>query len=374
MFREDRLTTYQSLTESANGLISQRQELERENEQLTAAVNDARLQQREVQPQIEALKNEIGANADAIAEKNQQQIAMRDSIHATKEKVSELNATAAAGKLALLERQQECADLSAQVIEDPEGLKSSLKDMESDATTLKSEIADKAAAATSLTQREKALEYVQRKLVKRTEQVAECIEEVGKASGHQREVKEVLRKIGAAEDAIGAHGETQAMLKAKVDAAQDKLCRLQAQFEQKRHAAVAALERVQSERDELTRAAGRDKTLAGSHQQAAQVKQQQLLQMRSEHDTVVAKLKYKIEVLMAQVMDYHHALRLQMKKSRSHTGSTPSSKQHRDILANITTMRANTVAAAAQSKDMAKAFKTTFGSAAGNKLATFTAE
>ena len=73
---------------------------------------------------------------------------------------------------------------------------------------------------------------------------------------------------------------------------------------------------MQNERAELLRAAGREKSLAGQHEQAAQVKQQQLLQMRSEHDTVVAKLKYKIEVLMAQVMDYHHALRLQMKKSR----------------------------------------------------------
>lgn len=89
---------------------------------------------------------------------------------------------------------------------------------------------------------------------------------------------------------------------------QDKLFRLQRQFEEKRHQAQMALDTVQSERMAVMRVQQKDKQQVVTLNNTVERKRKELERMQSEHNEAVTLLKERYSQLEEELVSFHRRM------------------------------------------------------------------
>ena len=139
-FREERMTTYQTFTESTNELLELKTTLQQHNEQLAPLVDELKKQRENEMPIIEQLNHETEQAAGKIAENNKIYMKLTKENRKYKHELTIINDNISNEKLSLLNLSSKIDKLRMQVVRSPEKLKAAIKKMGQNCTELTTDI------------------------------------------------------------------------------------------------------------------------------------------------------------------------------------------------------------------------------------------
>lgn len=307
-FREEQLVRFTEMQASSEQLLVQREQLEQQAAQLSATLADLRAQREAEAPRIATLQSETGKLDEQIQELNKQHALLVEQITALKQHISELSDKSAGDKFMILNAKQENDRLRTQIVRSPEKLKRSLSDMGTAQERLKRDIRDSQGKAASLASRFEALGRLEEKVQKRIVNLDEALADHKKSKALLKEIRDAQAQLQQDEENIAELVGSEQHLKKQISAGQDKLFRLQRQFEEKRHEAQMTLDQLQNDRMLLQRSQAKDKARVEQLEALIAQKRQELETMRRQHEEDLAALRTRFQQVTDAARGYHERL------------------------------------------------------------------
>lgn len=141
----------------------------------------------------------------------------------------------------------------------------------------------------------------------------DCLSDMERSKVLADKIDETRGQVEANEEAIREYEATKQHLRKQISNVQDKLFRLQRDFEEKKHTTTLALEELQSEKLSLERNLGKEKHQADQNNLLLRQKMEQMKLMEESHERDMEVLRGKYEELNTTVRGYHERMLAAMK-------------------------------------------------------------
>lgn len=307
-FREDRTERYQDFTNESEGFVSQKQQLEAENNRLLAEIRAINAQRASEEPRVIEIEAENSQLAAQIAELNQQQAGMKEVAQGLKHKWQEIGEQISETKYTLLSAKQENDSLRAEIVPSPEKLKLALVNLAESIEHEKENIAkchDKLRkhALTSET-----LVHAERDVKKVLQLVEEVEGEEARVEKLSREQDDCRAHLKANDGALHDITFKEHQLKRQIGSVQERTARMHKQHTARREAAAESMATAQKEFADVERErqATEEQLQASELQQRAEA--EKLQRLRAQHEAEMAHIQLKRDRLVQQVNVYHTQL------------------------------------------------------------------
>ncbi|BDA42068.1 probable kinetochore protein nuf2 [Coccomyxa sp. Obi] len=321
-FREEKLGPWTELQDEVDALLDEEQLLEQTNRALREELRllqeerDAQMQEAAA---VEAETQKVFAENQSL---NKQQGALNAEVRALKQQANALADNAAEVKFSLQSAQQEGDELRGLIVESPEKLQARMGEIAAAIERERSGVADAERHLRDLQTRLDTIGKVEKDVNKAIALMEEVETEIGRKKEASRRVKALREAIASAKHEAAQLTAEQQHLRRQQSSLQDRIQRLQQNWEVRKEAALSAIVGQQKEKEavEAENAANSAK-LAENRAHERQLKKS-IEEVRESHKVQMDAILDKYNSLLAQVKDYH----VQLEQAMGITAATSALK------------------------------------------------
>jgi len=308
-FVRDKQSVKQRYQDRMSALIEEQAALEQSREQLQTMHNELQIKKQQEAPAVKLLQNEVDQLTLQKDEKAKIQKEREHEAQIIDQKLNELKHQLDTLEATVASRKEENAKVQAQIVRSPEKVKKNLDTMGVQAATAKDDVEKVKEQLRILQTRGHSLSKIAGKVTKRTKTITECLDLLMQEKAMGKEVKDLRDQIIQNDKAIKELKDSEDRLLHLFKAGEDKLYRLQREYEHKKSQAEHLISRGQAERANLLASSvqERDKH-EGLMSRIAQTKQE-LDNMTRSHEKEIARFKHQMLLLEKAVKNYHQKLK-----------------------------------------------------------------
>eukprot|EP00457_Paulinella_chromatophora_P007034 gb/GEZN01007054.1/.p1 GENE.gb/GEZN01007054.1/~~gb/GEZN01007054.1/.p1 ORF type:complete len:439 (+),score=85.72 gb/GEZN01007054.1/:178-1494(+) len=309
-FRETRLEAYQQFSEQTDQLLELKQTLEDEKTRWTAQLQHLQAQKEDRMPQVLAIKEETYALEEQIREQLKIEMGFKEGLEQVHKEAEEANGNLESVRASLEEIRLDNTKLKSQVVRSPEKLQRSIATMSENSETLKEEVGQMTHRLRDSQTRHASVLKISNKLQKRMAQI-KAIEDqmnITRTLGH--EVKNARTFLEEWDKRMKDLIAQEEHMKKAVTASQDKLFRLQRQFEQKKHKTQITMSQLNTERDVIIKDLAKEQEIIEEHHRLTDLRKREYEALQTDNSREMARLKSKYEAFQKQVEQYHSRMEL----------------------------------------------------------------
>jgi hypothetical protein len=155
----------------------------------------------------------------------------------------------------------------------------------------------------------------------------DCLSDMERSKTLAEKIDEMKGQVEANEEAIREYEATKQHLRKQISNVQDKLFRLQRDFEEKKHTTTLALEELQNEKISLERNLSKEKHQADQNSLLLRQKMEQMKLVEESHERDMEVLRTKYEELNHTVREYHDHMLTVMKGANSQNQNRDASNR-----------------------------------------------
>jgi kinetochore protein Nuf2 len=308
-FREEQLAVFEEFSRRGEEAGEQRTKLSKRHEELSVRIAHVKSKHRDEEPATLQLKDEMTRMIQVLRDLKKEQTALSAELDAYKSRKGEASERMAQTQFLLGNVKQECNKLKSRIVHSPEKLLQIIAEMNASITSEKSNVSQLEKRSRELQMKLEALAQLEQELL-RTLQGMESL------NSDLRKRDELLTKVQEERDSIERQQilakdlsikETQ--MSRQLNAAQDKVSRLQRGQQERREKMGTRLKTLQEEYQIV--AENRSRAASKIEQSDKLVKdfEARMGELRQSHETEVATMRTECVALKARVASYTNEMK-----------------------------------------------------------------
>lgn len=241
-FREEQLTEFEKYTIETDQLTEKKMALEQENKSLAETLHTAKLQRAQEEPAIQQAESEIATLTNEVTQLHKEQLNVQKEFQQLKTQATELSEKINNHKDNLMSIRQTSTKLASQIVENPEKLKQSLLDLDTQLTTEREIVAASEKNSRDLQLKIDSLSQVEGDIDKSLSLMEENDVEMRKLQAAREKVSQLQDTINKKTTEFKEISLKEEHIKKQIQATQEKIVRLQKQLEAKKESTSKKLE------------------------------------------------------------------------------------------------------------------------------------
>lgn len=307
-FRGERRAKFDEYDTEFDALEEQKNELESKNQECKEELDKLKRRLQAEQPMVDHLTAETQSLGAEVEELNKFQWQLQQDWRSQKNELRRLEAISQNNMFKIMNLKQDGQKLRSQIVQDPEKLKKAIIDMEEQVEVEKKTIGDAEVKARELSARLGCLRKLEESILKCVAVMNECSVETDKLQKQKEQIDDAQAGITEANAESRELESRQLFLAKQLQAAAEKLVRLEKVHKEKQEAAQQALVEAKSDRTAAEKEREEAQAKIEENEKFIRAMQKKINERKRAHIDEMTLMREKYEQLETQVQEYHHRL------------------------------------------------------------------